>query len=59
VVRAAFPGRAIAVVNIANGYVGYLPPAAAYDRDQYAVWQTPYQRGALEQLITGTIWAIK
>lgn len=58
-IRAAFPGRAIAVVNIANGYVGYLPPATAYGRDQYAVWQTPYGRGALEKLITETIEAIK
>jgi Neutral/alkaline non-lysosomal ceramidase. len=57
-IRAAFPGRAIGVVNIANGYVGYLPPADAYDRDQYAVWQTPYERGALEKLIKGTIDAL-
>jgi len=57
-IRAAFPKRAIAVVNLANGYVGYLPPAATYDRDQYAVWQTPYERGSLEKLIMETIEAL-
>ena len=57
--RAAYPGRAIGVVNIANGYIGYLPPAHAYNRDQYAVWQTPYERGSLEKLISGTLDALK
>ena len=57
--RAAFPGKAISVINIANGYVGYLPPESYYDQDMYSIWQTPYDKGALEALIGQTITAIK
>ncbi len=49
-VRAAFPGRAVAWLNLINGSVGYLPTAAAYEADIYQVWQTPFARGCLEQL---------
>lgn len=52
--RAFFPGIAIICINIANGYVGYLPPQQLYDKDIYAVWQTPYAPGALELLIDAT-----
>ncbi|MCD2424011.1 hypothetical protein LQ567_14630 [Niabella pedocola] len=52
--RAFFPGTAIICINIANGYVGYLPPQDLYDKDIYAVWQTPYAPGALELLIEET-----
>jgi len=41
----------VVLVNIANGYYGYLPPAYMYDRNQYAVWQTPFDKGSLEELI--------
>ncbi|SEO08669.1 hypothetical protein SAMN05216436_13220 [bacterium A37T11] len=57
--RAAFPNEALCIINIANGYVGYLPPANTYDRDMYAVWQTPYAEGALETLISATTAAVK
>lgn len=52
--RKAFPNTIILVINIANGYVGYLPPAALYANDMYAVWQTPFAAGALEKLTETT-----
>lgn len=57
--RAAFPNQNISFINIANGYVGYLPPADLYDKDMYAVWQTPYAKGSLEKVIDQTIQAIQ
>ncbi|WP_437920083.1 neutral/alkaline non-lysosomal ceramidase N-terminal domain-containing protein [Sphingobacterium sp. LRF_L2] len=50
--RKSFPHKIIVVVNIANGYVGYLPPKELYSNDMYAVWQTPYAAGSLEKLTT-------
>jgi hypothetical protein len=49
--RRRFPGRPIAVLNVTNGYVGYLPPRAHYKRDQYSVWVSPFAAGGLEALI--------
>jgi hypothetical protein len=49
--RRAFPERAVAVMNVVNGWSGYLPPQELYDEDLYAVWQTPFERGSLEHLI--------
>lgn len=57
--RAAFPNTILAVVNIANGYIGYLPPASLYAKTMYAVEQTPYAKGALEILIESTISALQ
>ena len=37
-------------MNLINGSVGYLPPADLYDTDVYPVWQTPFDRGCLEQI---------
>ena len=56
--REKFGRIPIAVINIANGYIGYLPPFEMYEKDMYAVWQTPYDKGTLEQLINGTIEGI-
>lgn len=53
-VREAFPNHCIAFINIANGYVGYLATADLYDKDIYAVWQSPYAKGSLEILIEET-----
>ncbi len=58
-VRAAFPNHCLVFINIANGYVGYLAPEALYDKDIYAVWQSPYAAGSLEILIKETILGIK
>jgi hypothetical protein len=41
----------VAVMNIVNGYAGYLPPAGSFGRQSYTVWQTPFEKGSLEQLI--------
>lgn len=49
--RAAFPEKTIIVMNIANGILGYLPPAPLYDHNIYTVWQTPFDRGGLERVI--------
>ncbi|MBA2481850.1 MAG: hypothetical protein H0V44_14390 [Planctomycetes bacterium] len=57
--RARTPSRAIAVMNLSNGTsVGYLPPAALYDRDLYQVWQTPYAREVLERFTDACASAI-
>ncbi|MEZ0453437.1 hypothetical protein ABTW24_17730 [Sphingobacterium thalpophilum] len=53
-IRAEFPDHTIIFINIANGYVGYLAPSDLYDKDIYAVWQSPYDRGSLEILIEET-----
>ena len=42
--------RAVAAIDIANGYMGYLPPRRLYGKDIYPVWQTPFGPGALEKL---------
>lgn len=49
----------VVVVNIANGYIGYLPPADEYDRDMYAVTQTPFAKGSLELLTKKATEAIR
>lgn len=57
--RKTFPDQNIAFINIANGYVGYLPPADLYDKDLYAVWQTPYAAGSLEKVTQHITQAIQ
>ena len=57
--RRHFAGKAIAVMNITNGGWGYLPERDMYDRDQYQVWQTPFERGCLEQTILACADAIE
>lgn len=57
-VRQEFPSFAIAVMNIVNGHLGYLPPSKWYDSDIYSVWQTPFEAGSLEALTNETIKAI-
>ena len=49
--RQRFPDLAVICLNLINGSIGYLPPAEYYDEDIYQVWQTPFDRGALEELI--------
>ncbi len=48
--RKKFPASAIIYLNLANGSMGYLPPAKLYDEDLYQVWQTPFAAGGLEKL---------
>lgn len=54
-IRAHFNDRHVVFVNIANGYLGYLPPEDLYGKDIYAVWQTPFEKGGLELLIAEVI----
>ena len=49
--RAQFPGRAVAVMNLVNGSAGYLAPAELYETDIYQVWQSPFARGGFEKLL--------
>lgn len=58
-IRAHFKTRHIAFINIANGYLGYLPPQDLYGKDIYAVWQTPFEKGGLELLIAEIISKIE
>jgi len=58
-VRQALAPTPVAVMNIVNGYAGYLPPHNRYHEDIYAVWSTPFASGALEQLAETTINALK
>ena len=53
--RAEFPARAVAWVNLVNGSVGYVPTAPLYDSEIYQVWQTPFARGSLELLEAGAV----
>jgi hypothetical protein len=56
--RRRFPKTAIAVMNVVNGHFGYLPPGTLFERDGYAVWQSPFAAGCLEQLIESCSAAI-
>ncbi|HTL16396.1 MAG TPA: neutral/alkaline non-lysosomal ceramidase N-terminal domain-containing protein [Patescibacteria group bacterium] len=38
----------VAVMNITNGSIGYLPPRELFNYDLYQVWQTPFESGGLE-----------
>jgi len=49
--RHRFRPRPVIVLNVTNGYAGYLPPRTHYTRDQYSVWQSPFAAGALENVI--------
>ncbi len=56
--RRSFPGRTIVCMNLINGSIGYLPPAHLFDTNIYPVWQTPFDRGCLELVITSMIKAV-
>ncbi len=48
--RKQYPDHAIAVMNLTNGSVGYLPPRPLYEFNTYPVWQTPFAAGSLDLL---------
>jgi hypothetical protein len=50
--RNRFPGHAIAVLNITNGYQSYLPPREAYALNTYQAQVAIYAAGAAEKLLT-------
>ena len=49
--RRRFPGVHIAVLNIANGYLSYLPPREDFARDTYQAKVAIYAAGAAEQVL--------
>jgi len=49
--RRRFPKNAVAVMNLVNGCVGYLSPPELHDLDIYQVWQSPFDRTALDVLV--------
>jgi hypothetical protein len=57
--RKRFPANAVAWINCLNGAIGYLPPAAAYDRERYQVWQSPFERGSLEALESAVVTLVQ
>ena len=50
-IRRRFPTRMVVVLNLSNGSCGYLAPASLYAEDIYAVWQSPFAAGGLEELV--------
>ena len=44
----------VAVMNVTNGHLGYLPPRELFEHDVYQVWQTPFAPGGLELLTERT-----
>ena len=53
--RNKFPSLAIIVLNIANGYFSYLPPAASYDvPDLYQVRVALFEAGCMEKVLAST-----
>jgi hypothetical protein len=58
--RRRFPGRAVMVLNIVNGNVGYLAPADTYDKPGlYQIKISLFKPGCLEQVIEDTDRALK
>lgn len=49
--RRRFPEAAIAVLNIANGYLSYLPPASDFARGTYQARVALFQDGSLERVL--------
>jgi hypothetical protein len=49
--RRRFPNLTIIVMGVANGNSGYLPPRELYGKGIYQEQQTPYEAGALEQVL--------
>jgi hypothetical protein len=50
ILRGELAHNAVAVMNVVNGHVGYLPPKRWFGKNVYAVTQTPFASGALELL---------
>lgn len=57
--RRAFPDRAVTVMNLVNGGIGYLARAELQDQDLYQVWQSPFGRGSLEQVLSSATAALE
>lgn len=57
--REAIPTHAVVVMNVVNGWGGYICPAARYEQRVYQSQQSPYASGCLELLIDHVRWAIE
>jgi hypothetical protein len=57
--RGRLSPKAVAVMNLVNGGVGYLPPRGLYGKEIYQEWQTPFAAGSLELLIESAIQATR
>ncbi len=49
----------VAVINIVNGHIGYLPQQELYNENIYSVWQTPFAKGSLEIMTNKAVEAIE
>ena len=59
-IRRRFPGHAVMVLNIVNGNVGYLAPAATYDKPGlYQIKISLFKPGCMEQVIEDTTKSLK
>ena len=47
----AFPSKAVRIVGTANGYLGYIPPAQAYEEGGYEVDSSFVEQGSAEAII--------
>ncbi len=57
--RDRFPGHAVIVLNIANGYRSYLPPAESYELNTYQAQVAIYKAGAAEKLLQAAVCTIE
>jgi hypothetical protein len=57
--RSSLSPHPVAVMNVTNGHLGYLPPRELYEHDVYQVWQTPFAAGGLELLTERTLRAAR
>jgi hypothetical protein len=59
-IRARLKGHAVMVLNIVNGNIGYLAPAATYDKPGlYQIKISLFRPGCMEQVIDDTARALK
>lgn len=56
--RAAFPDFGVVVMNVVNGWGGYICPAHRYEQRVYQAQQSPYASGCLELFIDRVNWTI-
>jgi hypothetical protein len=56
--RRQFPNNQIAVLNIVNGYLSYLPPRADYVRGTYQSKVAIYKAGAAEKIVAAVYGTI-
>jgi len=56
--RAAFPDFGVVVMNVVNGWGGYICPAARYEQRVYQSQQSPFASGCLELFIDRVSWTI-